>query len=174
VIKGGTVTAESLFNSCVVLEAEETCAIYEDEAADLNLTAAEKEHILATGNGALALMGGEHFLLVEGSGVGNHFTTFYFHGKECPLPLAMSVSGGTVLKLPDLLTPELSHAVNMIAPATLASLSRPMAYSKVSNPCISRAAPSCRCILLTMQTGAGNEPGPRCSQPFSGRCTAVP
>lgn len=122
--QGGTGTAEALFTGCKVLGAEKTCTIFEE------LPEVGKESIKATGNGKLLLhpeegkAGQEHYLLVEGLGESKLFADFLIKGKLCPLPTAehYTVTGSTVLKLPDILTSQLLHAAQTVDAVTLEKL----------------------------------------------------
>jgi hypothetical protein len=120
----GSGSAHVLYNGCTVVE-EPFCEVYETLE---DWKKGENEgHILATGKGQVFEHEGNHYLLVEGLGEEKVFADFGFAGELCPLPTFnveehQTVTGSTVLALPDALVNQLLHEVQTIDPATLEEL----------------------------------------------------
>jgi hypothetical protein len=95
-LQGGLIHAQALFSGCEVVGLK-NCKIFATEADHESETNAGK--ISAIGLGQLDLHAGSHYLLFEG----HPFTTFYYGGATCVLPLEESLSGSIALKLPSAL-----------------------------------------------------------------------
>lgn len=117
ILLGGTAHATALFSGCSV-EGNKFCKTYETKLKMESET--EPGFILTGGLGALVTIGGEHYLLIEGSG-GAPFTTIFFTkmSKGCTLPLENTKTGSFVMKAPTALTPSVAQSVETISQSEL-------------------------------------------------------
>lgn len=121
VLLGGTAHGSVLLLGCS-LEGNKFCTVYPTKTDMENKT--NKGQIAAAGLGLLLLMSKQHFLLLEATG--GSFTTFYLSpsSEGCGLGGAWSISGSTVMELPEALTSGgvVNQKAVTLSPATLASL----------------------------------------------------
>ncbi|HEV7399052.1 MAG TPA: hypothetical protein VGN84_02160 [Solirubrobacterales bacterium] len=120
VLLGGVAHATVLFLGCTVLK-NSFCHVYPTKAEAEKDSGTGLGDITASGLGLLRLHGSPvvHYLEVEGPEGGTKpFTTIFFGGAECTLPIENKVTGKTAFKLPGALTPAVNQTLESINEAT--------------------------------------------------------
>jgi hypothetical protein len=107
VFKGGNGEAQVLYKGCKVLGTN-FCTIYPTHADQL--ISKNKGHITAQGSGLALLHGGGHYFEAQGA----TFTTIYFDGDFCVLPVEASLGGSVVFRLPTALQELLEQAIESV------------------------------------------------------------
>lgn len=118
----GHVKFNVLFSGCLVLGGEKSCKVYEE------LPLVNENRILATGLGTVITHKGEYYLLVEGLGAEKQFADFLIldpksdDGCQPLFEGHYSVTGSTVLWLPDAPKLASTHTALALGPITMATL----------------------------------------------------
>jgi hypothetical protein len=113
---GGTVQVTILYEGCEIPSKKE-CLIYETQKT--HESGSFDGYFQITGTGELILHSSNHYVTLKGNPLGTIWigNTKHETPNTCKLPLSVTVSGTTALKLPNALTPAVSQVVKTLSAA---------------------------------------------------------